>query len=200
MFGALKETGLLLDLFNWLAQNISNLYVLNGAFTVIAAFLGNIPTLIAGVSIFNQSDAAVLPDVVRAESDFWPLLSYVTALGGSLLSTGTLAGILLMRMEGVSFGWYFRHITPKIFVGFFSRNSCVCCTVNLDVKNFLIKIITRNISIFKKVRIWVKFRCVGILTSGGDAPGMNAAIRAVTRSGICNGYKLRVFIAALMDS
>ena len=119
MFGALKETGLLLDLFNWLVQNISNLYVLNGAFTVIAAFLGNIPTLIAGVSIFNQSDAAVLPDVVRAESDFWPLLSYVTALGGSLLSTGTLAGILLMRMEGVSFGWYFRHITPKIFVGFF---------------------------------------------------------------------------------
>ena len=23
--------------------------------------------------------------------------------------------------------------------------------------------------------------CIGILTSGGDAPGMNAAIRAVTR-------------------
>ena len=28
-----------------------------------------------------------------------------------------------------------------------------------------------------------KIRCVGVLTSGGDAPGMNAAIRAVTRSG-----------------
>lgn len=25
-------------------------------------------------------------------------------------------------------------------------------------------------------------KCIGILTSGGDAPGMNAAIRAVTRS------------------
>ena len=24
-------------------------------------------------------------------------------------------------------------------------------------------------------------KCIGILTSGGDAPGMNAAIRAVTR-------------------
>lgn len=36
-----------------------------------------------------------------------------------------------------------------------------------------------------------KIRCVGILTSGGDAPGMNAAIRAVTRSGICNGYKIK---------
>lgn len=36
-----------------------------------------------------------------------------------------------------------------------------------------------------------KIRCVGILTSGGDAPGMNAAIRAVTRSGICNGFKIK---------
>ena len=29
-------------------------------------------------------------------------------------------------------------------------------------------------------------KCVGILTSGGDAPGMNAAIRAVTRAAIYN--------------
>ena len=36
-----------------------------------------------------------------------------------------------------------------------------------------------------------KIRCIGILTSGGDAPGMNAAIRAVTRSGICNGFKMK---------
>ena len=31
-----------------------------------------------------------------------------------------------------------------------------------------------------------EIKCVGILTSGGDAPGMNAAIRAVTRSAIFN--------------
>ncbi|MBR1879356.1 MAG: 6-phosphofructokinase, partial [Prevotella sp.] len=29
-----------------------------------------------------------------------------------------------------------------------------------------------------------KIKTIGILTSGGDAPGMNAAIRAVTRAGI----------------
>lgn len=34
-------------------------------------------------------------------------------------------------------------------------------------------------------------KCVGILTSGGDAPGMNAAIRAVTRSAIYNGLEVR---------
>lgn len=42
-----------------------------------------------------------------------------------------------------------------------------------------------------------KFRKIGVLTSGGDAPGMNAAVRAVVRSalargvevvGICKGY------------
>ncbi len=35
-----------------------------------------------------------------------------------------------------------------------------------------------------------KISTIGILTSGGDAPGMNAAIRAVTRSGIYNGFNM----------
>ena len=34
-------------------------------------------------------------------------------------------------------------------------------------------------------------KCIGILTSGGDAPGMNAAIRAVTRSAIYNGLTVK---------
>ena len=36
-----------------------------------------------------------------------------------------------------------------------------------------------------------KIKTIGILTSGGDAPGMNAAIRAVTRAGIYNGFNLQ---------
>ena len=36
-----------------------------------------------------------------------------------------------------------------------------------------------------------EIKCLGILTSGGDAPGMNAAIRAVTRSAICAGYRVK---------
>ncbi len=34
-------------------------------------------------------------------------------------------------------------------------------------------------------------KCVGILTSGGDAPAMNAAIRAVTRTAIYNGFEVK---------
>ena len=36
-----------------------------------------------------------------------------------------------------------------------------------------------------------KIKTIGILTSGGDAPGMNAAIRAVTRGGIYNGFNIK---------
>ncbi len=36
-----------------------------------------------------------------------------------------------------------------------------------------------------------KIKTIGILTSGGDSPGMNAAIRAVTRAGIYNGFNIK---------
>ena len=34
-------------------------------------------------------------------------------------------------------------------------------------------------------------RTIGVLTSGGDAPGMNAAIRAVVRTALSKGLKVR---------
>ena len=36
-----------------------------------------------------------------------------------------------------------------------------------------------------------ELKCIGVLTSGGDAPGMNAALRAVTRSAIYRGIKVK---------
>lgn len=36
-----------------------------------------------------------------------------------------------------------------------------------------------------------KINCIGILSSGGDSPGMNACIRAVTRTAICKGFKVK---------
>ena len=35
-----------------------------------------------------------------------------------------------------------------------------------------------------------KFRRIGVLTSGGDAPGMNAAVRAVTRTALAHGVEV----------
>src|SRR5574344_1004612 len=36
-----------------------------------------------------------------------------------------------------------------------------------------------------------RIKTIGLLTSGGDAPGMNAAIRAVTRAAIYNGWAVK---------
>ncbi len=36
-----------------------------------------------------------------------------------------------------------------------------------------------------------RIKTIGVLTSGGDSPGMNAAIRAVTRAGIYNNFTIK---------
>ena len=47
------------------------------------------------------------------------------------------------------------------------------------------------ISVEKTEYMEYKLKCIGILTSGGDAPGMNAAIRAVTSAAIFNGISVK---------
>ena len=37
-------------------------------------------------------------------------------------------------------------------------------------------------------------KTIGVLTSGGDAPGMNAAIRAVVRKALSQGLKVKELI------
>lgn len=47
-----------------------------------------------------------------------------------------------------------------------------------------------------------KIQTIGVLTSGGDAPGMNAAVRAVTRAAIVNGMRVKAIFRGykgLMD-
>lgn len=36
-----------------------------------------------------------------------------------------------------------------------------------------------------------KINCIGVLTSGGDSPGMNAAVRAITRTAIYHGIQVK---------
>ena len=35
-----------------------------------------------------------------------------------------------------------------------------------------------------------QIKTIGVLTSGGDAPGMNAAVRAVVRAGLHKGFRM----------
>lgn len=42
-----------------------------------------------------------------------------------------------------------------------------------------------------------EIKTIGVLTSGGDAPGMNAAIRAIVRTAIASGLKSRALCAVM---
>ena len=84
--------------------------------SVLSAILGNVPVLLGSVEVMNQMD---LPhQVSMTDGALWPALSFASSIGGSMLLTGSIAGVLLMRMEGMSFRWYLRHITPKVIAGF----------------------------------------------------------------------------------
>ena len=48
---------------------------------------------------------------------FWKIIAYTTAVGGCLLSVGSISGLALMRAEHVSLLWYIRHLTPKVLLG-----------------------------------------------------------------------------------
>lgn len=118
MFGAVNETGLMTNLSKWTLGVTENIYILGTAMTAIASIFGNIPTLVAGVSVFGEPETSQMMRDMATDGRFWPLLSYATAMGGAMLSTSSVAGLLLMRMENVTFGWYFKHITPKVLTGF----------------------------------------------------------------------------------
>ena len=44
-----------------------------------------------------------------------------------------------------------------------------------------------------------EIKTIGVLTSGGDAPGMNAAVRAVVRKALVNGKQVKVSSKAIQD-
>ena len=119
LFGAISEAGLFHTLFNWLCVNMSNVYVICLCTTFLSSLFGNVPTLLASVEVFNQSQASNMSMLTGTDGYIWPLLSYATAMGGSMLLTASISGVMLMRMEDITFRWYLRHIAPKVIAGFF---------------------------------------------------------------------------------
>ena len=49
---------------------------------------------------------------------FWQLLAYCAGVGGSMLIIGSAAGVIVMGLEKITFGWYMRHMTWIVFVGY----------------------------------------------------------------------------------
>lgn len=113
--GAVNESGLLPDFCAWATRYVHNIYAVGTSAAALSAFAGNVPTMLANIAAFSHATGAEYAQ----NGLFWPLLSYCTAVGGSALAAGTLAGFALWRMEGVTLRWYVRHFLPKLLIGFF---------------------------------------------------------------------------------
>lgn len=117
--GAVKETGMLDAFYRWSLGHIGNCYVLASVAGLLSGIFNNVAMLLSCIYVYADGNCFSLVDdsVFAGDSPFWALTSYSTAVGGSLLIMGTMGGYLLMRMEEVSFSWYLRHITGKVFLG-----------------------------------------------------------------------------------
>ena len=57
------------------------------------------------------------PDMA-VDGIFWQLLAYCAGVGGSMLIVGSAAGVVVMGLEKITFGWYMKRITWVAFLGY----------------------------------------------------------------------------------
>ena len=50
---------------------------------------------------------------------FWELLAYCAGTGGSILIIGSAAGVSVMGILGIEFGWYVRRMALPAALGYF---------------------------------------------------------------------------------
>ena len=91
-----------------------NHYAVTGIIGVLSSIVDNVP-LVAGCMgmypVTPTGDMAV-------DGIFWQLLAYCAGVGGSMLIIGSAAGVVVMGLEKITFGWYMKYISWIAFVGY----------------------------------------------------------------------------------
>ena len=123
---ALQETGVLSALGSKL-ETISggNAYVVTGAIGLTSSIVDNVPLVASCMGMYNiATPAAALatPQLASFVQDgtFWQLLGYCAGTGGSILIIGSAAGVVMMGLEKITFGWYLKHFSLLALAGFLS--------------------------------------------------------------------------------
>ena len=91
-----------------------NHYLVTGIIGVLSSIVDNVP-LVAGC--MGMYPVAATGDMA-IDGIFWQLLAYCAGVGGSILIIGSAAGVVVMGLEKISFGWYMKKITWIAFVGY----------------------------------------------------------------------------------
>ena len=91
-----------------------NHYLVTGIIGVLSSIVDNVP-LVAGC--MGMYPVAATGDMA-VDGIFWQLLAYCAGVGGSMLIIGSAAGVVVMGLEKISFGWYMKKITWIAFIGY----------------------------------------------------------------------------------
>ena len=111
----LEEIKVLEALGVWLndASN-GNHYIVTGIIGILSSVVDNVP-LVAGC--MGMYDVASAGDMA-VDGIFWQLLAYCAGVGGSILIIGSAAGVVVMGLEKISFGWYMKRISWAALIGY----------------------------------------------------------------------------------
>ena len=113
--GALQTIGALAQLGEGL--NVwfdGNHYLVTGIIGVLSSIVDNVP-LVAGC--MGMYPVQAVGDMA-VDGIFWQLLAYYAGVGGSMLIIGSAAGVVVMGLEKITFGWYMKHISWVAFLGY----------------------------------------------------------------------------------
>ena len=91
-----------------------NHFMVTGIIGVLSSIVDNVP-LVAGC--MGMYPVQAMGDFAT-DGIFWQLLAYCAGVGGSMLIIGSAAGVVVMGLEKITFGWYMKHVSWIAFVGY----------------------------------------------------------------------------------
>ncbi len=91
-----------------------NHYLVTGIIGVLSSIVDNVPLVAGCMGMYPMAEVG---DMAQ-DGIFWQLLAYCAGVGGSMLIIGSAAGVVVMGLEKITFGWYMKHITWIAFVGY----------------------------------------------------------------------------------
>lgn len=92
-----------------------NHFFVTGIIGVLSSIVDNVP-LVAGCMGMYPLEAT--GDFAQ-DGIFWQLLGYCAGVGGSMLIIGSAAGVVVMGLEKITFGWYMKRVSWIAFLGYF---------------------------------------------------------------------------------
>ena len=109
--GALESIGTLTNVAGWLNEHVGDLDLIVLLIGVASAVVDNVPIVAAMMGMYDLNSYPI-------DAKLWEFLAYAAGTGGSLLVIGSAAGVAVMGMEKLEFGWYLRRISGLALVGY----------------------------------------------------------------------------------